>query len=442
MSISPTFRPWDPTSYHFVILWSDVLVIATYDYFCGMQKPQQRPQFEFVAIMASLMSIVALAIDALLPAMATIGASVNSFDPTDNQKLITMIFLGLGVGELVLGPLSDSFGRKALVYFGFAVFGVASLICVMAPSLEWMLFGRVLQGIGLSAPRSISISMIRDSYKGDYMARIMSFVTAFFILVPIVAPAIGKFSLDHSGWESIFYVQLIATFFVVFWFWRRQPETLRPEYKIKFSFRMYLDGLKEVLRYRETIAFTLVSGLITGAFMVYLSAAQQIFEDQYGLAEDFPFIFAGLAVSVGLSTLMNGTLVVKLGMRRLALIALTLFCAISVTYVALFWNTSNPSLGILLTFLALQFFTLGFLFGNFKAIAMEPIGHIAGMGSALTGFVATLVAIPIATYVGSFIGETSVPLFMGFSACGIISLLIFMGVRGRFSTKYLVQSIK
>lgn len=205
---------------------------------------------------------------------------------------------------------------------------------------------------------------------------------------------------------------------------------------------MYLDGLKELLRYRETVAFTLVSGLITGAFMVYLSAAQQIFEDQYGLADDFPYIFAGLAISVGLSTLLNGTLVVKLGMRRLALIALTLFCAISVTYVALFWNTSNPSLGVLIAFLAMQFFTLGFLFGNLRAIAMEPIGHIAGIGSALTGFVSTLIAIPIATYIGSFIAATSVPLFIGFSVCGGISLLIFVSIRLRFNAKYLVQSIK
>ena len=388
------------------------------------------------------MSIVALAIDAILPAMATIGVSINSFDPTNNQQLITMIFLGLGIGELVLGPLSDSFGRKPIVYFGFAVFGVASFICVAAPSLEWMLAGRVLQGIGLSAARSISISMIRDSYRGDYMAKVMSFVTAFFILVPIVAPAMGKFFLDHFGWESIFYIQLIAACWVVLWFWRRQPETLRPEYKIKFSKRMYLDGLKELLRYRETVAFTIVSGLITGAFMVYLSAAQQIFEDQYGLADDFPLIFAGLAISVGLSTLLNGTLVVRLGMRRLALIALTLFCAISVTYVALFWNTSNPSLWILIAFLAMQFFTLGFLFGNLRAIAMEPIGHIAGIGSALTGFVSTLIAIPIATYIGSFITATSVPLFIGFSVCGAISLLIFISIRSRDSAKYLVQSTK
>tara|TARA_R110002126_G_scaffold110045_5_gene247072 strand:- start:834 stop:2042 length:1209 start_codon:yes stop_codon:yes gene_type:complete len=396
-----------------------------------MHKSQQRPQFEFVAIMASLMSIVALAIDALLPAMSTIGIDINSLDPTENQKFITMIFLGLGVGQLVFGPLSDSFGRKPIVYIGFIVFCVASVICVLAPNLEWMILGRILQGIGLSAPRTISISMIRDSYKGDYMAKIMSFVTAFFILVPIVAPAMGKFFLDHYGWEAIFYMQLVATIIVGVWFWRRQPETLKPEYKIEFSSHVFVDGFKELLRHRETMAFTIVSGLITGAFMVYLSSAQEVFEVQFGLADNFPYVFAGLAISVGLSTLLNGTMVVKLGMRRLAMIALTLFCTVSMVYVGLFWNSQNPALWILITFLAMQFFTLGFLFGNLRAIAMEPIGHIAGIGAAITGFISTMIAIPIATYVGSYIQDTILPLFVGFLVCGSISLGIFMMMRRR-----------
>ncbi|MBU2903752.1 multidrug effflux MFS transporter [Arenibacter algicola] len=396
-----------------------------------MQKSQQRPQFEFVAIMASLMSIVALAIDALLPAMSTIGIDINSLDSTENQKFITMIFLGLGVGQLVFGPLSDSFGRKPIVYIGFIVFCLASVICVLAPNLEWMIIGRILQGIGLSAPRTISISMIRDSYKGDYMAKIMSFVTAFFILVPIVAPSMGKFFLDHYGWEAIFYMQLVATLVVGVWFWRRQPETLKPEYKIKFSSHVFVDGFRELLQHRETVAFTIVSGLITGAFMVYLSSAQEVFEVQYGLADNFPYVFAGLAISVGLSTLLNGTMVVKLGMRRLALIALTLFCTVSIVYVGLFWNSQNPSLWILISFLAMQFFTLGFLFGNLRAIAMEPIGHIAGIGAAITGFISTMIAIPIATYVGGYIQDTILPLFVGFLVCGSISLGIFMLIRRR-----------
>ena len=181
------------------------------------------------------MSIVALAIDALLPALEYIGFSIGTTESSDTQLLITMIFLGLGIGPLLFGPISDSLGRKPIVYMGFAVFIVASLICIYSESLFWMVIGRILQGVGLSAPRTISIAMVRDSYSGDYMARIMSFITVVFILVPIVAPAMGKFVLDHYNWQAIFYIQLIFSVLVSYWFWKRQPETLPIEKRIKFT---------------------------------------------------------------------------------------------------------------------------------------------------------------------------------------------------------------
>ncbi|HBU79493.1 MAG TPA: Bcr/CflA family drug resistance efflux transporter, partial [Muricauda sp.] len=328
-----------------------------------MEKLNQKPNFEFVAMMAALMSIVALAIDAILPAISNIGAAINSTDSTDHQLLVTMIFLGLGVGQLFFGPISDSFGRKPVVYMGFSIFLVASVICLMAPSLEVMVVGRILQGIGLSAPRTISISIIRDTYEGDYMAKIMSFVTAFFILVPVVAPAIGKLILDATGWQGIFYVQMFFVLVVAFWFWKRQQETLHPEYKIPFTRHVFIDGVKEFVKYRETVAFTLISGLVTGAFLVYLSSAQHIFEDQYALKEVFPYIFAGLAVSIGLSTFMNGTLVMRFGMRRLSLMATIVFCMVALTYSFLFLNSPNPSIYVLVGFLSVQFFCLGFMWG-------------------------------------------------------------------------------
>jgi len=376
--------------------------------------------------MAALMSIVALAIDALLPAIANIGISINSLDATDNQLLITMIFLGLGVGQLFFGPLSDCYGRKPIVYVGFVVFTAASVICVLAPSLEIMIVGRILQGIGLSAPRTISISIIRDTYKGDYMAKVMSFVTAFFILVPVVAPAIGKGIMDAFGWEAIFYIQLVCAFIVGIWFWKRQPETLHPEYKIQFSSHVFVDGLKELLKYKDSIAFTIVSGFITGSFLVYLSASQHVFEDQYGLVDEFPYIFAGLAISIGLSTFLNGTL-----MRKLAFTALLFFSFIAVLYVMLFWNSPNPSLIVLIGFLSVQFFCLGFIWGNLRSIAMEPIGHIAGIGAAITGFISTLLSIPIASFVGRFVLDTVLPMFMGLAVCGLLSIGIFLIMRKR-----------
>jgi len=393
-----------------------------------MQK-SRLGQFEFIALMASLMSVVALAIDALLPALELIGFSLGTVQASDNQLIIIMIFLGLGVGPLFFGPISDSLGRKPIVYMGFAIFIIASFICVFATSLEMMIAGRILQGIGLSAPRTISIAMVRDSYSGDHMARIMSFITVVFLLVPIVAPAIGKFVLDHYNWQVIFYIQLIFSLLVSFWFWKRQPETLPSENRIPFTRHIFLDGIKELLKYKSTLGFTLISGFITGSFIVYLSGSQQIFQQQYGLVDEFPYIFAGLAISVGTATFLNGTLVLKFGMEKLVTIALFSFFGIPLLYIILFYNASNPDIIILLTFFALQFFAIGFLFGNLRALAMQPVGHIAGIGAAITGFISTLMAVPISTYIGKFIEGTALPLFVGFLICGLLSIFILLFVK-------------
>ena len=383
-------------------------------------------QFEFVSLMAFLMSIVALAIDALLPAINQISSDIGIQNTTDNQLLITMIFLGLGFGQLFFGPISDSLGRKPIVFMGFGVFIIASFICIYATDLNTMIFGRILQGIGLSAPRTISIAIVRDSYSGDYMARIMSFITVVFILVPIVAPAMGKFVLDHYNWQAIFYIQLFFTVLVSFWFWIRQPETLLENQRIKFTSHIFADGLKELMKFKRSIGFTTISGFITGSFMVYLSTAQQIFQTQYQMTDEFPYIFAALAISVGSATFLNGTLVLRFGMEKLVTIALISFFLISVLYTSIYYNSPNPSIYILLTFFGLQFFAIGFLFGNLRALAMEPVGHIAGIASAITGFISTMMAVPIGTLIGKYVITTALPLFIGFTICGLLSILILV----------------
>mgnify|MGYP000514440447 CR=1 FL=1 len=392
---------------------------------------KQTFEFEFVALMASLMSIVALSIDALLPALPEIGASLGVSNPNDNQLLVTMIFLGLGFGQLIFGPLSDSFGRKPIVYAGFVVFIIASIICVTTHNFEMMIFGRVLQGIGLSSPRTIAIAMIRDRYSGNYMAKILSFVVMVFILVPVIAPTLGQFLLNFYNWESIFYVNLIFGAIIMLWFWQRQSETLVIEKRIRFKPRIFIDGTKEFLKYKHSIGFTFISGFITGSFMVYLSTAQQIFQVQYDLADMFPYIFASLAISVGLATYLNSQLVVKYGMWRISFIAVIAYVTISVLYVILFWASPNPGILVLISFFALQFFAIGFLFGNLRALAMQPIGHIAGIGAAINGFVSTVMAVPIANFVGSFVKDSVLPLFIGFSIFGFLSLLVFLRLKLR-----------
>lgn len=383
-------------------------------------------QFEFILLMACLMSIVALSIDTILPALQPIGSSVGTKTPNENQLLITMIFLGLGFGQLIFGPISDSFGRKPVVYIGFGVFVLASFLCIYAPNIEIMVLGRIFQGIGLSASRSISIAMIRDRFEGDYMAKIMSFVVTIFILVPIIAPSLGKFLLDNYGWESIFYSQLVFGILVLIWFWKRQPETLPKIYKKKFSFSIFTQGSIEFLKHRSAVIYTMISGLATGSFMVFLSTSQHIFEVQYGLINEFPYIFGALAFSVGLATFTNGALVVKFGMRKLVNIFIVVFSITSLSYTLLYFGTSNPDISILICFLGIQFFSIGFLFGNVRSLAMQPLGHIAGIGAAINGFVSTIMAVPIATLIGGFIETTALPLFVGFTVCGFISLLLLL----------------
>ncbi len=369
------------------------------------------------------MSLVALSIDAVLPALEQIGISIGIKHSNDTQLLITMIFLGLGFGQLIFGPISDSLGRKPVVYFGFILFVIASFICVAATSIEMMVFGRILQGIGLSAPRTVSIAMVRDTFSGDYMAKVMSFIVVIFILVPVVAPAIGKVMLDLFGWRFIFYSQLIYGVFVMVWLWKRQVETLPKEKRVKFSTHLFVDGTKEFIKHKQAIIFTLISGFITGSFIVYLSASQIIFQEQYNLVDEFPFIFAGLAITVGLATFLNGTFVLKYGMLKLVTVFTLFFTAIPLAYIFIFYGTPNPSISILLLFFGMQFFAIGFLFGNLRALAMQPIGHIAGIGAAINGFVSTLMAVPIATYIGKYVITTALPLFIGFFVCGTLSLI-------------------
>ena len=371
------------------------------------------------------MSIVALSIDAVLPALPIIGDYLSVSDPIDNPKLITSIFLGLGIGQLIFGPLSDSFGRKPIVYAGFVLFIIASIICVTTKSFEMMLFGRVLQGVALASPRTMCIAMVRDSYDGDYMAKILSIVVMVFILVPVIAPTLGQFLMNHYDWKSIFTFNLIFGILVVIWFWIRQPETLKSKYKIPYRLAIFKTGTIQFFKIRPAVIYTLLSGFITGSFMVYLSTSQQIFERQYDLANEFPLIFASLAISVGLATFLNSQLVVRFGMKNIVHTAMVSFVLISLIFILLFNSDHNPSIEILITFFALQFFTIGFLFGNLRALAMEPMGHIAGIGSALNGFISTVMAVPIADYIGKYVVDSVKPLFIGFLVCGIISLILF-----------------
>lgn len=378
--------------------------------------------------MAFLMSNVALSIDTVLPALPNIGLSLQVANSNHLQLVIIMIFLGLGVGELVFGTLSDSFGRRPIVYVGVGIFVLASFLIIWSPTLEMLLLGRVIQGIGLSAARSVSISIIRDTYQGDRMARIMSFIMTIFILVPMIAPLLGQLILMAYDWKAIFYFQLLFISITIFWFWARQEETLTVEKRIPISRHLFTNGLKEYLRFRNSVLFTIMTGLLQGTFIAYLGSAQQIFQEQYQMINEFPYIFGGLALALGLSTLLNSSLVLRYGMLKMVNFSLYISVLSSFAYILCFLNVPNPPLSLLLAFIVVQFLALGSIPGNLSALAMQPLGHIAGIGAAIFSFISMTLGVIVAIVIGHFIQDTAIPLFVGFCLSGVFALILIRSI--------------
>jgi len=385
----------------------------------------QGPGFtEFVVLIALIISQVALSIDAMLPALPQIAADLGVVEINDSQYVISIFFAGMALGQMLFGPLSDSVGRRPAIIAGFALFTLGCLLSIVAVSFEQMLLGRFLQGVGAAGPRIVSVALVRDQFKGREMARVMSFVMSVFILVPVFAPAIGQLILFVADWHFIFVMLLALALSVVAWFWKRQPETLAPENRIRFSvFRLLLD-IQAISRIPAALGYTLTMGFIFGAFIGYLSSSQQIFQVQYQLFDLFPLYFGILAAAIGFASLLNARLVMRFGMRplsRFALGAITFLSAPFFLYALL--HGGHPPLNLLMAYLLLLFFFFGILFGNLNALAMEPLGHIAGLGSALIGSVSTLMSVVFGVLIADAYDQTVLPLVAGFALLGLAGML-------------------
>ena len=362
--------------------------------------PALRPG-EFVPLIALLMSLVALAIDAMLPALPAIGHDLGAPRPNDAQFVITSLFLGLGLGQMLFGPLSDRIGRKPAIHVGLVLFMAGCLVSIFASTFEAMIAGRVLQGIGVAGPRIVTVALVRDQYEGRRMARLMSFTMAVFILVPTVAPALGQGILWLGGWRAIF-----TTFFAIAavafaWFALRQPETLPDARRRPFSPRVIGQGVLEVLRIRAALGYTLATGFVFAPFVAYLSSAQQIFQEAYGTGVLFPVWFGVLALAIGCASLVNGRLVMKHGMRRIAraaTVSITLVSVVAWTLTLAFEGL--PPFWLFMAYLLVIFLCMGLLFGNLNALAMEPLGHIAGVGAAVVASLSTFISVPLGALVG------------------------------------------
>ena len=378
---------------------------------------------EFVALMALMMSLVAMSVDAMLPALAQIGDELGVGHANQAQLVISALLLGMAAGQVVYGPLSDSIGRKPTIYAGLAVFVVGSALSVVAGSFTVMLLGRILQGFGAAAPRIVVVALVRDEYVGAAMARIMSLVLTTFILVPVVAPAVGQGILLVAHWRWIFVMLLVLGVVGLVWFALRQPETLPVERRARFSFGRILTGVRETCANRAALGYTLAAGMIFGAFLGYITSSAQIFLDQYDVGGLFPLYFGGLAVGIGAATYANARLVMRYGMRRLSSLAVASLGGLSAIFLAVAWAFGgDPPLWLLMPYLAVAFFCFGLVFGNFNALAMEPLGHIAGVGSAVVGTITSIMSLALGTLIGQSYDGTVLPLVAGFAVLGLGSL--------------------
>jgi MFS transporter, DHA1 family, multidrug resistance protein len=384
---------------------------------------------EFIILMAMLMSMVAMAIDAILPAFTSIGASYNVTDISELQWLIGALFLGLALGQLFFGPLSDSIGRKPAIYAGICVYISGALLSAFAPSYDMMLLGRLLQGFGVAAPRTITIALVRDQYGGREMARIMSFVISVFVLMPAVAPALGALLLIYSTWESIFFMFAAQAVVATLWMAWRQPETLPADKRRPFSLMPVLQGAKEALCHRRSAGYMAVAGLAFSCLISYLNIAKLMYLDVYAIDELFPAYFAVLALAIGAASLVNGKLVLKYGMRHLMQVSLVFMIAISGLFLLFILNSEgHPPFVLFFAVMIIVFFFMGILFGNANALAMEPMGHIAGVASSVIGSGTTLISMSVGTFIGHFYDQTLLPMFAGFTGLSIAGFLLMIWI--------------
>ena len=390
-------------------------------------------QGEFVALMALMISLVAMAIDAMLPALAQIGDELGAGHANQAQLVISALLLGMAAGQVIYGPLSDSIGRKPTIYAGLALFVIGSALSVAAPSFPVMLLGRALQGFGAAAPRIVVVALVRDEYAGAAMARIMSLVLTTFILVPVVAPAIGQGILLVAHWRAIFGMLLALGLVALVWFALRQPETLPLERRVRFSLGRILVGVRETCANRVALGYTIAAGMIFGAFLGYITSSAQIFLSQYGVGRLFPLYFGGLAVAIGAATYANSRLVMRYGMQRLSALAVGLLGGCSAVYFVIASAAAgDPPLWSLMPYLAVAFFCFGLVFGNFNALAMEPLGHIAGVGAAVVGTITSIMSLVLGTLIGQSYDGTVLPLVAGFAVLGLGSLAVMRWTeRGR-----------
>ncbi|WP_026613992.1 multidrug effflux MFS transporter [Ensifer aridi] len=384
---------------------------------------------QFIALMAMLMSINAISIDIMLPGLQEIGASLGVIDENDRQYVISAYLIGMGCAQLFFGPLSDRFGRKAPLLGGLGLYGVCALAIVFVPTFSALLALRFVQGIGAAATRVVTVSIVRDVFGGRQMAEIMSLVMMVFMIVPVIAPSIGQLIMLFSEWHMIFVVITLFAAAVAASVALRLRETLAPAHRRAFTAKVIANGFRIVLTNRLALFYTLATSVLLGALFGFVNSAQQILVGVYGLGIWFPAVFAAFAGMMALASFTNSRLVQRFGMRALSHAALLGFALASFVWMSV--SLMGPlSLPLFIVLHGAAMFQFGLIAANFNAMAMEPLGHVAGTASSVLGFTQTIGGALIGALIGQAFDGSVTPLAVGFFTVGVVALACVLIAEG------------
>jgi DHA1 family bicyclomycin/chloramphenicol resistance-like MFS transporter len=389
------------------------------------------PMKELVAMVASLMALNALAIDLMLPALGVIALDFHVANPNDQQLVVIAYILGIGVPQLFFGPLSDRFGRRITLFVSLAGYTVAGAACAFAPDFTILLVMRFTQGVFASGCRVVAVTVVRDLYAGRGMARVMSLVMTVFMVVPILAPALGQAILYVAPWQWCFLVLTIAGFGLFGWAFARLPETLTIASRRPLDLRATTAAYGMILKSRVTLGYMLAAGVIFGALFAFVASVEQVFREVFGQGDLFALWFAGAALALSIAHFANSRLVERFGMRRLSHIALVGFSLVALILL-LTMKLVGEEFYLFFPLFVLMFGFFGLIGANFNALAMEPLGEIAGTASSAFGFATTTISALLGGVIGRSFDGTTIPLLLGFFLLGLAALgVVAVTERGR-----------
>ncbi len=386
-------------------------------------------------MMAAIIALNALAIDAMLPAFPRMVNGLGLSDPNDVQYVIVIYLLANGIGSLFHGPLSDRFGRRPILIGAIVGYILSAFACRFATSFDMLMATRIAQGLCGAALSVLVTSIIRDQFEGDAMAKRMSTIFLIFMAVPIIAPLVGSAILVFAGWRSIFDMMAFLAIAMLIWVGLRLPETLHPEAATPIQFGALTRAWRMVVTHRTANSYLIAGGIAHGALFGYLNSSQQIFDKGFGVPEFFPFGFAIVAIGIACANFTNARIVERFGARRLSQSALVGFILLGLLQLLAAW-LAPQSLPLFLILITLNMAMIGFVGSNFSSIAMQPFGAVAGSASSFQSFVRTIMSALIGAWIGQQFTGSVVPMAAGFLLCGLAALaLVAFGERGQLFTR-------